>query len=252
MVEVKLLAYTQFTPDLKHIIPKDALEPEYVCAIAARTAITNESIEKMLQIPTEKARRSIEKIIGYGHLSVVEHASFTFAIWDFSRIVSQQLTRHRIASFTQRGQRYVKVKKPDVVTPPTITDKPELKKLFDEAIMYSYKTYKQLLDAGIPKEDARFVLPNATKTMLIMTMNARELLHFFNLRLCARAQWEIRELAFKMLEQVLEVAPTIFLHAGANCMIGKRCIEPNPPYDECRKMVRLVKELKAKYITRQK
>lgn len=248
MVKVKLLAYSQFTPELKKIIPKNTSEPEFLCAIAARTSITDKPIDKLFEMSAEKAATTIKKVVGYGHHSVIEHASFTFAIWDFSRIISQQLTRHRIASFTQRGQRYVKVKKANAIIPHTIEKNPELKKMFYDSIQQSFDTYQKLLSAGIPREDARFVLPNAMETVIIVTMNARELLHFFNLRICARSQWEIRELALKMLECVLPIAPTIFVNAGADCMIGRKCTEPNPPYDVCREMVRKVKLLKKKYI----
>jgi len=247
MVKVILLGYTRLNPELRDKVKDDILEGEFICALAAKSTVSSLDLDSMMKMSWENARKTVRKVVSYGHESVVEHLSFTFAVWDFSRIVSQQLTRHRIASFTQRGQRYVKLKEIDYITPPTKEENQDTKKLYDESIKKSFETYFKLLEKGIPAEDARFVLPNSVPTFLVFTMNARELLHFFRLRLCARAQWEIRELALKMLKLVYPIAPDIFSFAGAPCMIGEKCKEPKRPIESCRKMVKIVKELKEEY-----
>lgn len=165
---------------------------------------------------------------GAGHTSVLEHASFTFEIEGISRVTLAQLTRHRIASFSVQSQRYVKLDDPEYIIPASIL---ELESpVADEAINYiqdSALIYKKLIDAGIPAEDARYVFPQAVPTKLMMTMNARELLHFFSLRTCNRAQWEIRAMADEMLKICRKVSPEIFGKAGPGCVSGK-CTEGRP------------------------
>ena len=130
-----------------------------------------------------------------------------------------QLTRHRVASFSVQSQRYVKFKNGvDFVIPPSIAKDEEILKKYKEFLNLSEKYYKELLDAGILAEDARYVLPNACSTKIILTMNARELRHFFALRCCNRAQWEIRDMACRMLKLVREVAPILFNDAGPDCL----------------------------------
>ena len=156
-----------------------------------------------------------------GHFSTLEHASYTFAVDGVSRALTHQLVRHRIASFNQQSQRYVKFKDGvDVVTPDTIASDPERKALFDDAIAAAVSAYEKLLDAGVPAEDARYLLPNAAESKIVITMNVRELLHFFKLRCCNRAQWEIRDMAHRMLELARPTAPFIFADAGAPCVSG--------------------------------
>ena len=157
-------------------------------------------------------------------MSTFEHVSFTFAIDGLSRVASHQLVRHRLASFSQQSQRYVKMSDSDpeaVVIPDTIKNNPEALKIFNEAVKVSQKSYADLINLGISKEDARFILPHGHSTRLVMTMNARELHHFFNLRLCRRAQWEIHELAKRMLILCREKAPVLFEKAGPDCIFGK-------------------------------
>lgn len=182
----------------------------------------------------EKARRRVKRVTGYGHMSVIEHAYFTFSIEDVSRAMTHQLVRHRVASYTQQSQRYVTYDTlKQYVTPPTIEANPEAKKIFDETLESISETYKKLLDMGIPKEDARYVLPNAAKTHILVTMNARELRHFFSLRCCARAQWEIREVAMEMLKQVKKVAPSLFENTGPGCVELGYCPEGELKPLEC-------------------
>jgi thymidylate synthase (FAD) len=160
-----------------------------------------------------------------GHTSVVEHTCFTFAISGVSRSLTHQLVRHRIASYSQQSQRYVNLSNPQYVVPPTIAGNSEMSAEYRATMELIWRQYNALLQLGIPAEDARYVLPNATCTNILVTMNARELLHFFELRCCLHAQWEIRELADAMLDEVKQVAPTIFAHAGASCEARGVCPE---------------------------
>lgn len=165
----------------------------------------------------------IPKILDNGHLSVLEHASFTFAVEGISRACSHQLVRHRLASFSQQSQRYVKGIF-NYITPETIAQT-FFREEYDVLMVRITNLYNTMLKMGVPAEDARFVLPNATETKLVMTMNARELYHFFNVRCCTRAQWEIRNLADEMLRLVKSVAPITFSYAGASCVTTGRCPE---------------------------
>ncbi len=153
------------------------------------------------------------------------HLSFTFAVEGISRACSHQLVRHRVASFSQQSQRYIQVKRlaEHVVTPPTVTAKG--KGRFDAFIAEASDAYSALVEAGVPREDARFVLPNAAETSLLMTMDGASLMHFFGLRLCSRAQWEVRAMAEEMLRQVREAEPTLFGGAGPYCVQLGGCPE---------------------------
>jgi thymidylate synthase (FAD) len=147
------------------------------------------------------------------HESPIEHASFTFSIAGVSRACLAQITRHRLASYSVKSQRYVNERKFQFVTPPQMKDDEEYKKVMDTL----HKHYESMKKKGHPNEDARFLLPNACDTQLIMTMNTRSLRNFFTLRCCHRAQWEIRDVANKMLKEVKKVAPLLFYKAGPNC-----------------------------------
>jgi thymidylate synthase (FAD) len=162
-----------------------------------------------------------------GHTSTIEHSSFTFAIEGISRACSHQLVRHRIASFSQQSQRYVDLSKKPLpyIIPPEIKRKKKLKIVFEKFMKTVEKQYHQLIKIGIKPEDARFILPNACETKIVLTMNARALHNFFQLRCCNRAQWEIRALANEMLKIVKKTAPNIFKNAGANCLAEKICWE---------------------------
>jgi len=145
-----------------------------------------------------------------GHESLIEHASVTFDISGISRACSHQLVRHRIASYSQESQRYVDMSNPKFVVPPSVDRDPEAQAIWDEFIAQVADTYHRLRELGVRKEDARFVLPNATATRIIVTMNFRSLRHLFSVRCDKAAQWEIRELALEMLRQVHEIAPSVF------------------------------------------
>lgn len=215
-------------------------DPERAIATAARLCYAPIGAAELMEtMPEDKVLSVLSTIMKSGHFSTLEHASYTFAIDGVSRALTHQLVRHRLASFNQQSQRYVKFKDGiDVVVPHTVEEDPEAKRVFDEAMDHAAKAYKELIDAGIPAEDARFVLPNAAETKIVVTMNVRELLHFFNLRCCNRAQWEIRELAHKMLELVKPTAPFIFMDAGASCVRGA-CAEGDmsckDPYEKVRR-----------------
>ena len=197
-------------------------DPERAIATAARLCYAPVGASELMETMSEERVASVlSTIMKGGHFSTLEHVSYTFAIDGVSRALTHQLVRHRLASFNQQSQRYVKYKNGlDVITPDTIAQDEEAKKVFDDAIAAAMDAYQKLLDAGVPAEDARYLLPNAAETKIVVTMNARELLHFFELRGCNRAQWEIRDLAHRMLELVRPTAPYIFQDAGAACVRG--------------------------------
>ena len=195
-------------------------EPEKICAIAARLCYSVAGVDKISEKFTEeKIKDLLDKVISSGHHSVLEHASFTFDVEGVSRALLAQLTRHRIASFSVQSQRYVKFKDGiEFIIPETIKKNNCFLEKCNEFLKNTENLYKEFLDAGIPAEDARYILPNACVTKIIITMNARELRHFFSLRSCDRAQWEIRELSRCMLNLVKKEAPLLFVDAGPNCV----------------------------------
>jgi thymidylate synthase (FAD) len=194
-MKVKLLRYTS--------------DPERVCAAAAMTSYKSEGTSEIFEkLDRVKAEKVIRRVLGYGHFSVIEHASFTYSVEGVSRSLTHQLVRHRIASYTQQSQRYVKYNTLDYyVTPNSVEKTDAARKIFDEALRKITDSYQELLKLGVTKEDARYILPNAAKTNILVTMNARELMHASHLRLCQRAQWEIRELFEKMKSCLEEVRP---------------------------------------------
>ncbi len=211
MVSVSLLSHTP--------------EPERVIGAAARLCYAPVGAAELAErLTAEEIERLLKLILKSGHLSVCEHASFTFAIEGISRACSHQLVRHRLASYSQQSQRYVKLSRPVVIVPPTIAGDSELAEQFTQATEAAYAEYRSLLDAGVEAEDARYLLPQAVETKIVVTMNARELLHFFTLRTCERAQWEIRALAERMLQLVLPLARIVFAKSGPACIRG-RCPE---------------------------
>jgi thymidylate synthase (FAD) len=197
-------------------------EPEKTIALAARLCYSPASISTLrARLQDGDIETFLDKIMSLGHHSVLEHANFTFGIEGISRVTTHQLVRHRIASFSQQSQRYVSHKEEFTsIMPDSIAENNEARQIFAFMSETVHKAYAQLFEMGIPPEDARYILPNATETKIIMTMNARELLHFFALRCCQRAQWEIREMSIEMLRQVRKVAPVIFANAGPGCVEG--------------------------------
>ena len=195
-------------------------EAEKVVAMAAKICYAkNVSIKKLQKkINNDDVSTFITKLLESGHESPFEHVSFTFGIEGISRACSHQLVRHRMASFSQRSQRYCFEDGFNYIEPEDMNDEED--KFFRDFMRHSKEVYSKLIDKGVKPEDARMVLPNACETKIIVTMNARELLHFFKLRCCKRAQKEIREVAFMMKNICRKVAPNIFQYAGPNCLKG--------------------------------
>lgn len=219
--------------------------PEKVVAAAAKLCYSNAAIDDLLEgLSEEKSRKFVEMLADLGHESPTEHASFTFAIEGVSRSLLAQITRHRHASFSVQSQRYVALDEFDYVTPPDIEEDPASSELFDAAMDAEGELYRRLTAALAEKhqkrlreegmdeqqakqaakkqaiEDARFVLPNACTTKMVVTMNARSLHNFFRQRCCNRAQWEIHHLADEMLQLAKGAAPSLFAKAGPACAWG--------------------------------
>jgi len=199
-------------------------------------------VELLSHSPISQIIKAIEGWEIRDPTNLLHHFSFTFSIEGISRVCSHQLVRHRLASYSQQSQRFVemgKLKK-HVVVPQTVAEEGEANTEFQRLIGEVQKAYRSLVGLGVPTEDARFVLPNATDTNLLLTMDGQFLLHFFGLRCCNRAQWEIQLLADSMLREVLKVAPELFRKAGPYCYQRGRCEEGR---FSCGRM----EEVKAKY-----
>ena len=227
--------------------------PEEVIAQAAKLCYSKVGVDQIMEkLTPEKIEEFVNHLADIGHESPFEHASFTFAIEGISRVTTHQLVRHRLASYSQQSQRYVKLEQFEYITPQAIEKNPEAKRIFidfffcfffvynqivDELINDKIREFKKIHDRDLTKkeysaiekqaiEDARYVFPNACETKIVVTMNVRSLLHFFNIRCCNRAQWEIRQMADEMLKACKEVAPILFKNAGPDCVNGK-CGEGN-------------------------
>ena len=245
-------------------------EPEKVVAAAAKLCYSNAQIDTLLEgLTPEKSREFVQMLASLGHESPTEHASFTFAIEGVSRALLAQITRHRIASFSVQSQRYVNLKTPEFVTPPEIAGDEATLEEFNRSMEMAAENYQRVTqilkeahkekfmaqgmeekEAGRKAEkqaleDARFILPNACTTKMIVTMNTRSLNNFFRHRCCTRAQWEIRELADEMLRLVCEVAPSLFVRSGPPCVSGPcpegkmscgRMLEMREKYAEMKKI----------------
>lgn len=221
-MQVELLYHT---PDVERAV-----------ATAARLCYAPVGASELMEtLEPEKIRKVLKTIMTSGHFSTLEHVSYTFAVDGVSRALTHQLVRHRLASFNQQSQRYVKFDDGfSLVEPPQIAQDSEAHAIFTECMDACAEAYEKIRELKngedkprIAPEDARFVLPNAAETKIVITMNIRELWHFFELRCCNRAQWEIRELAHKMLDLVRPTAPYIFMDAGAPC-VHDRCHEAHP------------------------
>lgn len=214
-MNVKLVSYTK--------------DGERAIAIAAKMSRSRKGWDYHERtMEDEEIETWIRDAILHGYWSTLEHSVYTFSIEEISRVASHQLVRHRIASYTQMSHRFAKpvdeYYKP--VIPPSVEKRNE--ELLQEAYKQAYENYYKLLESGVPEEDARYVLPNGVNTNIVVTMNARELYNFFSLRLCSRAQWEIRAIAWKMLEEVKKVHPRLFRYAGPNCIIHENFIREEP------------------------
>ena len=216
--------------------------PENLIAAAAKLCYSSSTVDELIMdnMTDESVEKFLNMLFDLGHESPIEHASFTFAIEGISRACSHQLVRHRIASYSQKSQRYVSENQFEYVTPPSVKEY-GAEEIFDETmykIQCEYENIRDLLIEGMVKrgmnrkaaekkanEDARFVLPNACCTSIIVTMNIRSLFNFFKHRCCNRAQWEIRDMATRMWKLCMEVSPTIFKHAGPDCVTKNKCGE---------------------------
>lgn len=225
-------------------------EPQKIIASAAKLCYSSSDIDSIMDgLTPEKTADYIDMLASVGHESVMEHVTFTFGIEGISRACSHQLVRHRIASYSQKSQRYVNENAFEYITPPNIAENSEaceeFTKMMDEisesyakiADILTKKHAQEFISQGMEEktafskarklanEDARFILPNACETKIVVTMNVRSLFNFFRHRCCNRAQWEIRAVANEMLRLCLETAPDIFKYAGASCVATGRCPE---------------------------
>lgn len=220
-------------------------QPEKIVASAAKLCYSDSGCENIMDgLTEEKTRSFVEMLAEMGHESPIEHVCFTFAIEGVSRSLLAQITRHRHASFSVQSQRYVKKNNFVYITPPAVSEDSEINELYQKAMDNSYRSYIRISDELAEKyfnqlttngmsekeakskaekkaiEDARFVLPNACETKMVVTMNARSLINFFKLRCCSRAQWEIRNLAEEMFKLCYKTAPSLFCNAGPPCCTG--------------------------------
>lgn len=234
---------------MKVVLLAHTPQPEQTVAAAARLCYSDTRVEELRDaISLERAEQFVEMLDGFGHESPVEHVTFTFGIEGVSRSFLAQVTRHRIASYSVQSQRYVRQDQFLYITPPAIEADPALKAEYQAAMQQSIDAYNRLADALAAKyvpellaqglsekaarskaekkaiEDARYVLPNACETKMVLTMNVRSLRNFFRLRCCNRAQWEIRAVATEMLRLCCEAAPALFRTAGPSCCCGS-CTE---------------------------
>lgn len=224
-------------PELKVTLLTYTPKPQKIMAAAAKLCYARADIDTVMEgLTPEKTEGFIDMLSGLGHESPMEHMNFTFGIENVSRSLLAQITRHRHASFSVQSQRYVKEMDFEFITPPQIAENAAAKQLYLKTMKDIAASYNSLADTlkkvnienGMEEraaekkaiEDARYVLPNACTTKMIVTMNARSLMNFFKLRCCNRAQWEIRELACQMLELVKNVAPNVFSDAGPACVRG--------------------------------
>ena len=214
-------------------------EPEKIIAAAAKLCYSNKvDIDSIMDdLTPENTEKFIEDLMDMGHESPLEHVSFTFAVEEVSRNFTHELVRHRLSSYSQRSMRYCSESNCKIIKPVRFNYKEDANKVFDDFSQASIAAYNELLNQGVAKEDARYILPNGVATRIIFTMNLRTLLHFFNLRICNRAMLEMRLVAAKMLELCKEVSPVLFKKAGASCRSlgycpeGSKCCGAAPTLD---------------------
>ena len=205
-------------------------DPDRAVAIAGRLCYAPLSAADLQQkMGAEDVARLVRVLVRSGHHSALEHATFSFAVDGVSRVLTHQLVRHRVASYNQQSQRYVSFGAGDsFVVPPSVSASAAAQAVFLEAMEHARTAYDRLVELGLAEgrtresvqEDARFVLPNAAETKIVVTMNARELRHFFRVRCCNRAQWEIRALAWQMRGMARDLAPNLFAGSGPGCLSG--------------------------------
>jgi thymidylate synthase (FAD) len=230
---------------LKVVLLSHSPDPERAVATAARNCYSPRDVASIDRNWSEDdIKKMVARVRDAGHLSTFEHTMFTFGVAGVSRALTHQLVRHRHMSFEQKSQRYITVKGQfEYITPPSISARPEIKAKYDKLMGQIAEFYADAIEAETPAEDARFALPNAAETQIVVTANARALLDFFTLRTCNNAQWEIRELAFAMMRLAKKAAPDLFVRAGATCVRGY-CNEPNGP--ECPRYIAVANPVAAR------
>ena len=254
---------------MKVILISHTPEPEKVIATAAKLCYSSSDITSLRDgLTDDKVRDFIDMLVSIGHESTVEHVSFTFGIEGVSRACTHQLVRHRIASYSQKSQRYVNENGFEFITPPEIEAIPEAREVYDEEMKRITESYEKIADIlteshtarfisegldektaaskarKLANEDARFVLPNACETKIVVTMNVRSLFNFFRHRCCMRAQWEIRAVADEMLRLCCEAAPNVFKYAGPSCVATGKCPEGKMTCGKFKEVAEKYKELK--------
>ena len=230
-MKVKILSYTP--------------EPEKVISMAAKLCYSAVGVDEIEEnLTPENIDEFLNRLMSLGHESPLEHVTFTFAVEGISRACSHQLVRHRIASYSQQSQRYVKLDQFEYIIPPHINEIAEARDLFIDKMKKDQEVYDKLVELLFKKhynkfieigknekaakikaekwaiEDARYVFPNACETKIVFTMNVRSLYNFLHHRCCIRAQWEIRELATEMLKQLKQISPVLFKDMGPKCVKG--------------------------------
>ena len=231
IIQVKLISYPE--------------EAELIAKMAGLICYSGEKVfEEIKEKASLKPDKYLEAIIKSGHLSIIEHNVFVFYVSGISRVTSHQLVRKRIASFSQQSQRYVNAENFEYIIPDEI-NKSSFGEKYKEIVNQTQELYQEMVNNGITKEDARYILPNATSTQLIVSMNGHSLIDLLVRRICEKSQWEIRELAERMLEEVKKVAPVIFKNLGAFCDFYGYCPENShscgraPTIDELREKAAL-------------
>lgn len=212
MIRVELVSYTP--------------EPELTIALAARTCYADLNYRTIKdELSHDDVKRILNTVIVKGHHSVLEHASFTFSISGISRVFTHQLVRHRIASYSQLSQQRTDSSTLDFVLPPSIEDDPNLNYAYSQLMNQCKNLYRKMIQQGISKGSARYILPSAFTTRIVATFNARSLFNLLEQRECIAEEWEFREVAVMMHNELIKVAPMIFTKAGPPCEIKHVCPE---------------------------
>jgi thymidylate synthase (FAD) len=201
-------------------------DPERLVAAAARSCWSNRPFEDIYKGLSEgEIDRLLKKVILRGHHSVLEHVNFTFALSGISRVLTHQLVRHRIASYSQLSQQHADHADIDYIIPPAVDRDPTLAEEFIVWTQAAQNLYSRLIEKGVPRGSARYVLPSACETRMVFTMNARSLFNLISQRDCGAEEWEFRSVAHRMHQELVKIAPRIFRFTGPNCRTEGACLE---------------------------
>jgi len=229
MAKVTLVSFTQMNPDIIKEVGENPASPvEQNIAVGTNLSYSKKPISEILERfeDNDNIAGLFSRSIGHGHWSVAEHSSFSFLIEDISLPTGEQIVRHRTGKYTKQSYRYQKATF-EAVVPPQIKRNTEAYEIYKASVDKAYETYTQLVDLGIQKEDARFVIPTGTKCRLMMTIDGRNLVHFLGERMCCHAQWEVRMVANLMYNHLRKVAPNLAQYAGAKCKMAGNCTLPH-------------------------